>query len=280
MIRVNLNSDLREQTTDWKMQKQTIGFVPTMGNLHQGHLSLVEHANKVADKVVTSIFVNPSQFVKGEDFATYPRTIEEDLAVLKEANVDLVYIPDEDQLFPTGWENVTEVTVPKLDNIFCGKTRPGHFKGVATIVTKLFNLVRPDLAVFGKKDYQQLLVIKNTVDDLNLPVEIIGSPTVRENDGLAMSSRNQYLTPAERKIAPVLYQVLSETAEKVSQTIENIKELESSAVSKLEQAGFMVDYFNVCEADDLSEPKSNNLVILVAAWLGKARLIDNIQVDR
>ncbi len=280
MIKVNLNSDLRHYTNEWRMEKQTIGFVPTMGNLHQGHISLVEHANKIADKVIVSIFVNPSQFVKGEDFATYPRTIEEDLAVLKDANVDLVYIPDEDQLFPTGWENVTEVTVPKLDNIYCGKTRPGHFKGVATIVTKFFNLVLPDLAVFGQKDYQQLLVIKNMVDDLNLPVEIIGSPTVRENDGLAMSSRNQYLTPEERKIAPILYSVLKETADKLSQTIENIKELENSAVSKLEQAGFKVDYFSICDANDLSAPTKENLVIIAAAWLGKARLIDNMPVNR
>ena len=151
MIKVHLNSDLHKHSSQWRRQEQTIGFVPTMGNLHGGHLALVEHAKQLADRIVVSIFVNPSQFVKGEDFATYPRTIEDDLAVLKKADVDLVYIPDADQLFPTGWENVTEVRVPKLDNIFCGRTRPGHFKGVATIVAKLFNIVRPDVAVFGKK---------------------------------------------------------------------------------------------------------------------------------
>ena len=279
MIKVQLNTDLNNHTHQWRMQQQTIGFVPTMGNLHGGHLALVEHAKQLADHVVVSIFVNPSQFVKGEDFATYPRTIDDDLAVLKDAEVDLVYIPNEDQLFPTGWENVTEIRVPKLDDIYCGKTRPGHFKGVATIVAKLFNLVRPDLAVFGKKDYQQLLVIQNMVKDLNMQVEVIGSPTVREHDGLAMSSRNQYLTEKQRNIAPVLHQTLREIADKLPQHIENIRELEQSAMSKLEIAGFLVDYLNICNADDLSAPGNGDLVILAAAWLGKARLIDNVLVE-
>lgn len=279
MIKVNLNSELAAQREKWRASNQTIGFVPTMGNLHEGHLALIKHAANLADKVIVSIFVNPSQFVKGEDFATYPRTIEEDLAVLKSAEVDLVYIPNEDQLFPTGWENVTQIIVPKLDTIYCGKTRPGHFSGVATIVTKLFNLVRPDMAIFGKKDYQQLLVIKNLVADLNLTIKIIGSPTVREIDGLAMSSRNQYLSDTDRKIAPMLYETLLDTKSKLLQDIDNIRELEESAVSKLENTGFLVDYFSICNAEDLSSPGAGNLVILAAAWLGKARLIDNVLVD-
>lgn len=279
MIKVHLNTDLTAHRDQWRQQNHTIAFVPTMGNLHEGHLALVRHAAQLADKVIVSIFVNPSQFVQGEDFATYPRTIEEDLAVLRDAEVDLVYIPDEDQLFPTGWENVTQVIVPKLDSVYCGNTRPGHFTGVATIVTKLFNLVRPDIAVFGQKDYQQLLVIQNLVADLNMTIDIVGSPTIREADGLAKSSRNQYLSESERKIASVLYQTLTECAAKISQGIENIRELEQSAVSKLTAAGFRIDYFSVCSAGDLSPPGTGNLVIIAAAWLGKARLIDNIPVD-
>ena len=278
MIEIQQNKRLTELTSQWRRDDVQIGFVPTMGNLHQGHLSLVEHAHRLADKVVVSIFVNPSQFVQGEDFATYPRTLEEDLAVLRQAEVDAVYIPAEDQLFPGGWEQRTEVHVPRLENIYCGKTRPGHFTGVATIVTKLFNIVRPDVAVFGEKDFQQLLVIRHLVRDLNITVDIVGSPTIREDDGLAMSSRNQYLTLEERNEAPMLYQTLLECAEKVPQDIENIKELEQAAVSKLGQHGFVVDYFSICNANDLSPPTESELVILAAAWLGKARLIDNLRV--
>jgi pantoate--beta-alanine ligase len=251
-----------------------------MGNLHAGHLSLVEQARKVADKVVTSIFVNPTQFVEGEDFEEYPRTLDADLSRLAELETDLVFNPDLREIYPTGLEQQTKVLVPSLDNKFCGKFRPGHFTGVATVVTKLFNIVQPDIAVFGEKDYQQLLVIKCLVDDLCIPVKVIGAPTIREEDGLALSSRNVYLTEEEREIAPVLYKTLSAIAGSILEDKNGYAALEEKALSHLSQAGFKPEYLIICNADDLCEPGDGDLVVLAAAWLGRARLIDNVIIRR
>ena len=270
-------SELREQLDAVRKTGKEIILVPTMGNLHAGHLSLVKQAQELADYVVVSIFVNPTQFVAGEDFECYPRTIDDDLTLLNGLNVDSVFMPGIDEIY-SGDAIKAEVTVPELDSIYCGEFRPGHFKGVATIVTKLFNIVQPDCAIFGEKDYQQLLVIRSLVKSLNLPIEIIGSATVREEDGLAMSSRNKYLNDSERQQAPILYQCICDIAESIREGDTNYKRLEDHAKIRLEEAGFKPEYVSICDASSLKEPKNQNLIILCAAWLGKARLIDNVAV--
>jgi len=252
-----------------------------MGNLHEGHLSLVKAAREHAERVVVSIFVNPTQFAEGEDLEEYPRTLERDKRQLIRANTDLIFVPDVDTMYPFGIDNATSVTVPTLTDDLCGTFRPGHFDGVTTIVTRLFGLVQPDVAVFGQKDYQQQVVIRRMVADLSLPVEIVIVPTVREEDGLAKSSRNQYLSEDERATAPVLYAVLEEVGKEIRDGRTDFEALESKALAKLAEAGFEAEYVSIRNASDLSEPdrESGELVVLGSAWLGKARLIDNLLVE-
>lgn len=266
---------LRARLKTARINNNKTALVPTMGNLHAGHLALVKQAKALAETTVVTIFVNPTQFVDGEDFDHYPRTLDTDLGLLEALEVDLVFTPETDEIYSAA-EITANVTVPELDSIYCGKFRPGHFKGVATVVTKLFNIVQPDIAVFGNKDYQQLLVIKSLVKSLKFPIELIAAPTLREKDGLALSSRNQYLTAAERKLAAGLYQRLCEVRALLRQGVADYKRLEDDAVDKLEASGFVPEYFSICDADTLKSPKNQNLVIIAAAWLGKARLIDNI----
>ena len=280
MQEIRNTTALREVIAGWRERRQRIVLVPTMGHLHDGHLSLVNLARKLGDKIVVTIFVNPLQFGAAEDFGGYIRNLDDDAAKLRQADVDLLFAPDDTEIYPHGHDKVTWVEVPELSNILCGKFRPGHFRGVATVVTKLFNLIQPDAAVFGEKDYQQLLVIRSLVADLNFPIEIIAAPTVREQDGLAMSSRNCYLSPAERKLAPALYATLCAARDEILNGSEDYVSIERMALESLRKAGFTPDYFAVRRADDLGVPAAGDkkLAILVAAWLGKARLIDNLHV--
>jgi pantoate--beta-alanine ligase len=273
---------LRSAIAGWKRQGQRIALVPTMGNLHDGHLSLLKHAHTLAERTVVSIFVNPIQFGKGEDYQRYPSTLGEDKVKLEGEGLDLLFAPDLDQLYPGGTDEDTRVTVPGLSSILCGRFRPGHFSGVATVVTKLFINIQPDVALFGEKDYQQLLVIRRLVHDLCLPVTIIGVPIIRESDGLAMSSRNAYLTAEQRRQAALLYQTLQAAAAAVQQEESDLAAIEQEGVARLEQAGFRPEYFSIRRAEDLAEPGpgDSDLRILVAAWLGEARLIDNLAVVR
>ncbi|BAN69321.1 pantoate--beta-alanine ligase [endosymbiont of unidentified scaly snail isolate Monju] len=258
-----------------------MAFVPTMGNLHAGHLTLVREARRHADSVVVSIFVNPLQFGPNEDLDKYPRTLEADRRALEAEGVDLLFAPPVEVMYPVSLEQQTRVEVPEISALHCGASRPGHFAGVATVVCKLFNMVQPDLAVFGKKDYQQLLVIRRMVRDLAMPVEILGVDTVRESDGLAMSSRNQYLDAAERRIAPRLYATLCAAADRVAGGGRDWDRLADWIRGELDSAGFRTDYAVVVDAATLLPPtdRSDRLVILVAAWLGKARLIDNLEME-
>lgn len=269
-------ADLQNKLNEWRKYDQKIALVPTMGNLHEGHISLVNQAESLADKTVVSIFVNPTQFVKGEDFDQYPRTLEADLSKLEKTGADLVFNPELDQIYPHAEKNNTLITVPHLENILCGKFRPGHFAGVALVVNKLFNIVNPDIAIFGEKDYQQLLVIRHLVKDLCMPIKVISGPTIREPDGLAMSSRNTYLTDSERKLAPMIYQTLTEIADAIETGNRNFTELENMSIEKLNNNGFKIEYISIREASNLDTPQTGNLVILAAAWLGQARLIDNV----
>jgi pantoate--beta-alanine ligase len=273
---------LRGVVRGWREDKLSVALVPTMGNLHAGHLALVGKARRLADRTAVTIFVNPTQFTAGEDYERYPRTFEQDSRLLSEAGADIVFVPELRDLYPEGLDRTTQVQVPALDNILCGASRPGHFTGVATVVTKLFNLVQPDMAVFGEKDYQQLLVIKRLVKDLCMGITIHSAPTVRESDGLAMSSRNGYLTPDERRQAPVLYQTLKAAAETIQSGETDFVSIEGQGTATLKQAGFRPDYFSISTAHDLSPPSETNthLMILAAAWLGQTRLIDNLSVLR
>lgn len=280
MIVVTDKDALREQLNDWRQAGEHIAIVPTMGNLHDGHLELVELARKHAERVVVTVFVNPTQFGEGEDFDNYPRTLELDKRRLKRTNADLLFAPGVDVMYPFGVDTAASVTVPVLTGEFCGESRPGHFDGVTSIVSRLFSLVQPDVAVFGQKDYQQLLVIRRLVEDMSLPIEIIPAPTFRENDGLAMSSRNQYLSEDERSIAPALYATLLEVAHSLETGADSYVDLEQGAMDKLAAAGFEPEYFSVRRAENLEPPDrhTDELVILAAAQLGKARLIDNVLV--
>jgi pantoate--beta-alanine ligase len=259
-----------------------VAFVPTMGNLHAGHLSLVKEAHKIADRVVTSIFVNPMQFGAGEDFENYPRTFEHDSEMLINEGTDLLFAPPVELMYPKPQADQTRVEVPGLSELLCGACRPGHFVGVATVVCKLFNMVQPDIAVFGKKDYQQLMVIRRMVEDLAMPVTIVGVETMRESDGLAMSSRNGYLSAEERALAPLLYRTLSDLAARLGDGEDDFYRLEEEAAAELDGGGFRTDYVAIRRAEDLLDPAAgeSELVILAAANLGKARLIDNIEVSR
>jgi pantoate--beta-alanine ligase len=270
--------DLRATLTVWRRAGEKIAFVPTMGNLHAGHLQLVAEAGRRADRVVVSIFVNPMQFGEGEDFDDYPRTLEEDEVKLTEAGADLLFAPAVSTVYPSDAAQQTRVAVPGISEVLCGASRPGHFVGVATVVCKLFNMVQPDLAVFGEKDYQQLMVIRRMVADLAIPVDIVGMATVRESDGLAMSSRNGYLTTEQRAAAPLLYRTLRNTAEAIRAGNRDYKGLEASADAALRDAGFRPDYYVIRRAEDLAMPgeSAGELVILAAAYIGTTRLIDNL----
>jgi len=271
---------LRAQIKLWRQGGGRIAFVPTMGNLHEGHLQLVREARLVAPHVVASIFVNPLQFGPNEDLDNYPRTLQDDQKKLIAEGVDLLFAPDVATMYPRGTQCSTVVEVPDVSQGLCNDFRPGHFTGVATVVARLFNLVQPDVALFGEKDYQQLAVIRRMVDDLGWPIELIGVATVREPDGLAMSSRNQYLGDEERQVAPMLYQTLCQVASDVKAQKTGYRVLESEAMEALAQAGFSPEYVEIRHAESLHSavPGELNCVVLAAARLGTARLIDNIRV--
>jgi len=272
--------DVRQAIKDWRLAGERIAFVPTMGDLHQGHLELVRHALTRAPHVVASIFVNPTQFGPGEDFDAYPRTLKSDQEKLQREGTELLFAPSVDTLYPGGVEETTRVEVPGVSHGLCDDFRPGHFAGVATVVARLFNLVQPDIAVFGEKDYQQLAVIRRMVQDLCWPIEIDGVPTVREADGLALSSRNRYLSVEERKLAPVLYQTLCEVAAQARAQQQSCGALERRAMKKLEEAGFSPDYVSIRHAETLQPVETGEMPaqVLAAARLGKARLIDNVSL--
>jgi len=272
---------LREHLSDWRHAGEHIALVPTMGNLHEGHLSLVRMAREHAERVVVSIFVNPTQFAKGEDLEDYPRTLERDKRRLKRVNADLIFVPDVDTMYPFGADNATSVTVPILTDELCASFRPGHFDGVTTVVSRLFGLVQPDVAVFGQKDYQQQLIIRRMVEDLCLPIQIFVGPTVREEDGLAKSSRNQYLSEDERAIAPALFAAIAGTGDELKSGNRDFAELEKRAMNELGKSGFEPEYVSIRRAGDMGEPDqgSREFVILASAWLGDARLIDNLVIE-
>lgn len=273
-------AELRQRRRDWLLAGERVAFVPTMGNLHAGHIKLVSEAKRLAPRVVVSIFVNPLQFAAGEDLDAYPHTPEQDQNKLREAGVDLLFLPAESEIYPDGRDGLSSVGVPGISDILCGASRPGHFSGVATVVSKLFNLVQPELALFGEKDYQQLSVLRRMVHDLNIPVELIGVPTVRESDGLAMSSRNGYLTAAERSLAPGLYRQLCGVAEKLALGRRDFVGVESETKAELESDGLRVDYLTIRNRVDLSVANGadKQLVVLAAVYLGKARIIDNLLI--
>ena len=279
MIRIQTVAGMKAEARRQSAAGRTLGFVPTMGALHEGHLSLVRESRRTAAVTVVSIFVNPLQFGPNEDLAAYPRTPERDAEMLAEAGCDLLFAPGVETMYPRGQADQTRVEVPGISNLLCGASRPGHFSGVATVVCKLFNMVQPDLALFGEKDFQQLLVIRRLVEDLDMPIEIRGVATVREADGLAMSSRNGYLSPGERLIAPELYRVLKAAGTALAQGVA-AAQAEQEGMRALSAAGFRPDYVSVRRASDLAAPSrtDRDLVVLAAAYLGKARLIDNIRV--
>lgn len=273
---------VREQVRRWRSEGRRVAFVPTMGNLHAGHLSLIEAARRHGERFIASIFVNPMQFGPNEDYAQYPRTPTKDADMLTAAGCNLMFMPDVAEIYPNGAERATRVDVPSLSRVLDGEIRPGHFEGVSTIVATLFHIVEPDVAIFGEKDFQQLTIIRRMVADLCMAVEIVGAPTVRDSDGLAMSSRNQYLTPAEREVAPRIYQALQAAANRLQAGDTEFSSIERTGVQALTTAGMKPDYFSVRRAQDLGAPApdTTHLVVLTAARLGKARLIDNIQVRK
>lgn len=279
MKKIERVAPLRAAVAGWRAAGEHVALVPTMGNLHAGHMALVARARELADRVVVSIFVNPLQFGPNEDLAAYPRTLEEDQAKLAASGVDLVFAPGVDVMYPEGEARAT-ISVAGLNDILCGASRPGHFTGVATVVAKLFNMANPDLAVFGNKDYQQLVVIRRMVSELAFPIEIASVPTMRETDGLAMSSRNRYLSAAEREQAPELYRALGALEAQLRAGQRDFAKLEAAALQQLEKAGFRPDYVAVREPDTLAapQPQSSSFIVLGAAWLGRARLIDNVAV--
>ncbi|EFC1958053.1 TPA: pantoate--beta-alanine ligase [Escherichia coli] len=272
---------LRQQIRRLRMEGKRVALVPTMGNLHDGHMKLIDEAKARADVVVVSIFVNPMQFDRPEDLARYPRTLQEDCEKLNKRKVDLVFAPSVKEIYPNGTETHTYVDVPGLSTMLEGASRPGHFRGVSTIVSKLFNLVQPDIACFGEKDFQQLALIRKMVADMGFDIEIIGVPIMRAKDGLALSSRNGYLTAEQRKIAPALYKVLSSIADKLQAGERDLDEIIAIAGQELNEKGFRADDIQIRDADTLLEVSENSkrAVILVAAWLGDARLIDNKMVE-
>ena len=282
METVTTISAVRERVHAWRRAGERVVFVPTMGNLHAGHVSLIEAARRHGARFVASIFVNPMQFGPNEDFAHYPRTPRDDERMLAAAGCDLMFMPDVAEIYPHGSERAARVEVPGLSRILEGEFRPGHMEGVSTVVAKLFHIVEPDVAVFGEKDFQQLTLIRRMVAELCMRVEIVGAPTLRAADGLALSSRNQYLTAAERKLAPVIYQTLEAAAARIRAGDADFASIERFGFQTLERAGFQPDYFSVRRAEDLggATVATRALVILAAARLSRARLIDNVQVMR
>jgi len=273
---------LRAVVSGWRKSGQTVGLVPTMGNLHAGHFALVDLARaRGAQRVVVSLFVNPTQFGPGEDFERYPRTLAQDQAGLAERGCDALFAPDVATMYPFGPQNSVSIHVPQITDVLEGAHRPGHFDGVATVVCKLLNLAQPDLAVFGQKDFQQLLVVQRMVRDLALPVQIVPAPIVRAGDGLALSSRNQYLSPQERALASRIHATLLQMRQQIAQGQPRAA-VEQKAAAELSGAGFVPDYVAIRHADDLSEPETGQragLVALIAARLGATRLIDNLLLD-
>ncbi|MGC1550565.1 MAG: pantoate--beta-alanine ligase [Rhodanobacter sp.] len=272
---------LRATIRGWRTQGQTVGLVPTMGNLHAGHHSLVKLVRARADRVVATVFVNPTQFGPNEDFDRYPRTLVQDQAGLAEHGCDLLFAPEVATMYPFGPQQGVSLHVPQITDTLEGASRPGHFDGVATVVCKLFNLVQPDFAVFGQKDFQQLKVIERMVRDLSLSVKVMAAPTLRAEDGLALSSRNQYLSPEERALAPQIHATLLQMRELMGKG-HAWRVIEQAAASKLERAGFVPDYAVIRRAEDLAEPgegEREGLVALIAARLGSTRLIDNLLFD-
>jgi len=277
---VHKKQEIAEQVSEWRHHDDHVALVPTMGNLHAGHLALVELAREHAERVVVSIFVNPTQFGEGEDFEAYPRTLERDKRHLKKTSADLIFAPSIETVYPFGLEMATKVSVPGLTQNFCGAARPGHFDGVTTVVARLFAMVQPDVAVFGQKDYQQQLVLRHMAADMSLPISVITGNTVRDDDGLALSSRNSYLSDEERANAPLLYEALTSVSSELQNGRRNFEELEASAIARLSDSGFDVDYLSIRRAQNLEVPDRDcdDLVILVAAKLGGTRLIDNVVV--
>ena len=272
-------AEMRALVRDWRFAREGIAFVPTMGNLHAGHASLIGAAHLHGRRVVASVFVNPLQFGPNEDYAAYPRTPDEDAALLEAQGVDVLFLPTVEEMYPQGVAGSTIVDVPELSGILCGAVRPGHFQGVATVVVKLLNLVQPDVGIFGEKDYQQLTIIRRSIEDLCLPVRIVGAPTVRADDGLALSSRNRYLNLQERAIAPEVYRALDRARRRLESGDADVAGIESEGLAALVKAGFRPDYFEVRMAGTLAKPHGSNVdvVVLTAARLGRARLIDNVQ---
>ncbi|MBB3104936.1 pantoate--beta-alanine ligase [Azomonas macrocytogenes] len=281
MKTINTISELRAAVAQARRENKRIGFVPTMGNLHSGHIALIGTALGEADFVVASIFVNPLQFGPHEDLNSYPRTLATDQEKLQTAGCHLLFAPNVNEMYPHGQADQTLVTVPGVSEGLCGGSRPGHFTGVATVVCKLFNMVQPDLAVFGQKDFQQLAVIRSMVRDLNLPIRIIGKATIRAEDGLALSSRNGYLTPEERQRAPALYATLKRMANQLRSGQRDYSTLIDSGLNELRTAGMRPDYLEIRDAQTLRPADANTvqLALLAAAYLGTTRLIDNLQVD-
>ena len=273
--------ELRAAIAGARSKGKRIAFVPTMGNLHSGHVALVEKAGQRADFVVTSIFVNPLQFGPSEDLAKYPRSLAADQEKLIEAGCHLLFTPDVEEIYPDGMQGQTIISVPGVSEGLCGASRPGHFEGVATVVCKLFNMVQPDLAIFGEKDFQQLAVIRKLVRDLNMSIQIMGEPTVRAEDGLALSSRNNYLTEGQRASAPALYACLNEIAAAIRSGDRDFIKLTTKGKTALRKAGFRPDYLEVCESIYLNPATGDDqqLVILAAAFMGKTRLIDNLALN-
>ena len=272
-------AELRDLVTHWRLGRESIAFVPTMGNLHLGHASLMAAAHLHGRRVISSIFVNPMQFGPSEDYTAYPRTLEDDEGLLREYGVDALFHPTVDEMYPQGSVGSTVIDVPGLTDVLCGAFRPGHFQGVATVVVKLLCLVQPDVAIFGEKDYQQLTVIRRVVQDLNVPVRIVGAPTVRAEDGLALSSRNRYLGADERAAAPAIYRALDQARRRLEAGDAAFAAIEAEGLAAVSAAGIKPDYFEVRTADRLERPSEHDvdLVVLTAGRLGKARLIDNLQ---
>ncbi len=280
MITVDTVAALKTEMARLRQRARRVAFVPTMGNLHAGHRTLMEQGGRIADAVVASIYVNPLQFGPREDFATYPRTPEEDRALLEAAGVALLFMPTDAQMYPRGGERQTQVEVPGLSDILDGAARPGHFRGVATVVNRLFNLVGPDVALFGKKDYQQWVILRQMVRDLAMPVEVVGVETVRDADGLALSSRNGYLSAQERRVAPALFRTLEAVRAEVEGAGMIPPDIEARALDRLQKTGFVPDYISIRRRDLASPgPQDRELVVLAAARLGTTRLIDNRELD-
>lgn len=281
MITIHSIAELRAQLNKARLQGKRIGFVPTMGNLHEGHLQLIDQAKACSDVVVSSIFVNPLQFGAGEDLDSYPRTLADDQEKLLSRGCDFLFAPTDAEVYPHGREAQTQVEVPTISNLYCGASRPGHFRGVATVVCKLFGMVQPDVAIFGEKDFQQLMVIRRMTEDLSLPVEIQGAPIARNEHGLALSSRNGYLSPEELEVATTLNRTLLIAKETLINGSKDFSGIEEQAEATLEESGFKRDYYKICRRSDLQPATASDkeLVIVTAAYMGSTRLIDNIQVN-